>query len=539
MDLILFNGKIETMDSLNPRVEAVAVKNGNFIKVGSNDEVISLKASHTKVIDLKGSMVVPGFIDGHMHLSMFGANQLECNLVGTKSIEELIERMRNYIEINNVKPGQWVTGKGWNQDYFHIKNLPAKYDLDKISTIHNICLTRACYHMCVVNSMALTTAGIDRNNIQIDAGVFDKDDKGEPTGICRESALKHIYSKLPLYGVEDIKNMIISASSYAISKGITSVQTDDFMLPGVEYEQVIKAYNELNEGKKLSVRVYEQCLLPTIVKLKGFLDKGYRTGQGDEFFKIGPLKLLGDGNLGTRTAYLSEPYADDPTNKGIPMYTQDKLDEIIAAAHNSDMQVAIHCIGDKTLDMVLDAIEKAVKENPRKDPRHTIIHCQIADDRLLNRLLELKVIACVQPIFLNYDLHMAEPRLGKERLKNSYNWKSMLGKGVNVAFGSDCPVELPDVLPGIYSSVTRKDLNGYPQEGWMPEQRISVCQALYGYTLGSAYESFEENIKGSIEIGKLADMVILSKDLYEIEPEKIKDVEVLMTFVNGKLVYEK
>jgi len=221
------------------------------------------------------------------------------------------------------------------------------------------------------------------------------------------------------------------------------------------------------------------------------------------------------------------------------MYTRDKLEEIITTAHNAGMQVAIHCIGDKTMHMVFDVIKKACKNKPRKDPRHTIIHCQITNETLLNKFIELNVIASIQPIFINYDLHMAERRLGKERVKNSYNWKSMFDKGIHVACGSDCPVELPDVLPGIYAAVTRKDLNGYPENGWMPEQKISVHQALYGFTLGSAYASFNENIKGSIETGKLADMSVLSDDIFEIEPDKIKDVEVMMTFVNGELVYKK
>jgi len=234
MDLVLFNGKIRTMDLSNPSAEAAVIKEGKFVKVGSNEEAMSLKTIHTQVIDLKGSMVVPGFIDSHMHLAMFGANQRECNLVGTKSIEELIERSQNFIRVNNIKQGQWITGKGWNESYFDIKKLPTRYDLDKISTEHCICLTRVGFHMCVVNSKGLEAAGITPDTLEIESGRFDVDDKGIPTGICRENALKLIYSKLPLFSTDDIKNMIINASNYAVSKGITSIQTDDFMLTGVK-----------------------------------------------------------------------------------------------------------------------------------------------------------------------------------------------------------------------------------------------------------------------------------------------------------------
>jgi len=539
LDLILLNGKFETMNSLNPRAEAVAIVKGKFYKVGSNEEVLQLKSSDTKIIDLKGNMVVPGFNDSHMHLAMFGSNLLECDLVGTESVDDIIERMQDFIQKNKIEPGRWVTGKGWNEDYFNIRMLPTRYDLDKISTEHNICLTRACYHTCVVNSKGLETAGVTKDNVQIEGGRFEVDEKGVPIGICREKALKYIYSKLPSYNVEDIKKMIRSASDCAVSKGLTSIQTDDFMLPGVEFEQILEAYKELHDSGELKVRIYEQCLLPTMDKLQHFLEKGCRTGEGDEYFKFGPLKLLADGSLGPRTAYLREPYADQPSTSGIPAYSQDGLNEIVKKAHDAGMQIAVHCIGDKAMYMVFEAFENACVQNPRKDPRHTVVHCQITDEILLDKFREDNVVATIQPIFLNYDLHMAEGRIGKERVKTSYNWKSLFDRGVHVACGSDCPVEPFDVLPGIYAAVTRKDLKGYPENGWLPEQKLSVYQALYGFTLGSAYASFEENIKGSIEEGKLADMAVLSDDIYQIEPDKIKDVEVMMTFVNGKLVYKK
>ncbi len=540
MDLILKNGKISTMNPLQPWAEAVAIKNGKFEGVGSNEEILCLQSSDTTILDLEGKLLVPGFNDSHMHLLSFGYSLQMVDLNGSKSIEELINRTEKFILDKNTSPETWIRGRGWNQDYFTTNRFPNRYDLDKISKEHPICLTRACGHVSIVNSKALEIMGVDRNTDQVKGGHFDLDENGEPLGVFRETAMKLIYDIIPEPSLNDIKKMIIDGSKYALSQGVTSVQTDDFeALPGKNFKNVIKAYMELTEKDELPVRIYEQCLLPHINLLNHFLDLGYNTGYGDEFFKIGPLKLLGDGSLGARTAYMCEPYADDPSTYGISIFTQKDLDELVFTAHNAGMQIAIHCIGDKIMYMAFESIEKAQKNNPRSNHRHGIIHCQITDETLLNKYRDLDVIAHIQPIFLNYDLHIVEARVGKEKASTSYNWKSMLDKGVHVACGSDCPVEPLDVIPGIYTAVTRQDLSGYPTGGWFPEQKLTVNEALHGFTLGAAYASFEEDIKGSIQEGKLADMVVLSEDIYEINEDNIKDVLVEMTFVGGKLSYQR
>lgn len=541
MDLILINGKIVTMDPSNPRAEAVAVKDGKFVLVGASEEILTYKKNHTEIIDLQGKLLTPGFNDAHLHLLNYGYSLQMVDLAGAKSIDEIIKRVKNFVSKNNIEPGDWIKGKSWNHEIFtDKKRFPNRYDLDKISKEHPICLTRACLHVAVVNSKALELIGVDKNTPQVEGGHFDIDENGEPLGIFRENARYLVYDNIEDPGVEEIKEMIIKASKSALSQGITSVQTDDFeALPGKNFENVLRAYKELNETNELPIRIYEQCLLPQIEKLNTFLAMGYRTGIGDEFFKIGPLKLLADGSLGARTAYMCEPYADDPSTCGIPVFTQEELDKLVITGHNADMQIAIHGIGDKTMHMAFESIEKAQKENPKSDSRHGIIHCQITDEVLLNKFKDLGVIAYVQPIFTSTDLGIVEERIGKERAKTSYNWKTMFDKGVHVVFSSDCPVEPLDVLPGIYAAVTRKNLEEYPKEGWMPEQRVSIDEALYAFTLGAAYASFEDDIKGSIEAGKLADMVVLSEDIYEINPDKIKDVEIEMTFVGGKLSYKK
>nr|WP_276537065.1 amidohydrolase [Anaerosalibacter massiliensis] len=503
---------------------------------------MELKDDNTEVVDLEGKLLLPGFNDSHMHLLMYSYHIQNVNLVGTTSIGNIIERTKKFIKERNIASGKWILGIGWNQDYFTEgeRVFPTRYDLDKISTEHPIVFTRVCYHIVIANSKAMELAGITKDSPQIEGGKFDLDENGEPIGIFREKAQGLITSHIPESTVEEIKEMLIEGMKNANKCGITSVQTDDFeAIPGKNYENIIKAYKELNEEGKINLRIYEQCLLPSMGRLKGFLDSGYRTGHGDDFFKIGPLKLLGDGSLGARTAALTKPYADCPDTYGIPVFTQEEIDELVEIAHNSDMQIAVHCIGDKAMYMAFEAIEKALAKSPRKDHRHGIVHCQITDEYLLNKFKELNAVAYIQPIFLDYDWKIAESRIGGELLKTCYNWRTLLHSGVHLGFGSDAPVESFNVLNGIYEAVTSKDLNGEPEGGWKPDQTLTVEEAVYGFTMGGAYTSFEENGKGSIEEGKLADMVVLSRDIFEIPEDEIKDVEVEMTIFNGKIVYKK
>lgn len=538
MDLIFINGKIITMDTSLPQAEALYIRDEKIVSVGSNSEILSYKNDGTEIIDLNGRLMVPGFNDSHMHLLNYGSSLLNVSLVGVSSIDEMVERTRQFIKYNCIDSNKMIQGRGWNHDYFVEKRFPDRYDLDKISTTQPILLTRSCGHAAVVNSRALEIAGITKYTPKVDGGHFDVDENGEPLGILRENAIGLLTSLIIEPSIEDIKSMILLAASKANAKGITSVQSDDLLsVTDEDFTKVISAYRELKNEGKLTLRVNEQSRFENIKNLNRFITMGYKTGVGDEYFKIGPLKLMADGSLGARTAYLSEPYSDDPSTSGIPVLTQEELDNLIITAHSAGMQVAVHCIGDGAMYMVFKSIERAQKQNPRKDARHSIVHCQITDDRLLDKFRENNVIAHIQPIFLDYDLHIVEDRVGKDRAKSSYNWKGFLDRGVHIACGSDCPVENLDVLPGIYSAVTRKDLKGYPEKGWLPEQKLSVMEALHGFTLGAAYASFEENIKGSIIPGKLADLTVLSENIFEIAPDRIKDVEVEMTFLGGKRVY--
>ncbi|MBU5255602.1 amidohydrolase [Tissierella praeacuta] len=538
MDLILINGKIHTMNKERNIVEAIGI-NGDIIEnIGTNEEIMALKNNSTKIIDLEGKVVLPGFNDSHMHLLSYGYSLNRIDLGGAKSIEEINCIIKNIIEEKDMEKGEWVNGRGWNQDYFiGEKRFPTRHDLDKISLEHPILIGRACGHIVVVNSKALELLNITKDTPQVDGGHFDLDENGEPLGIFRENALGLVYSKLPNPTVDDIKHMMVRAIKDLNKNGVTSVGTDDFdAFPDVDYEKIILAYQELKEENKLKVRVYEQFLIQDKDRLQGFIDKGYGSSWGDKFFKLGSLKLLVDGSLGARTAALTEDYSDDYNNKGITKLLQDELDIIVDLANQYNIQVAIHGIGDRAMYMALESIEKVLDKNPRDNHRHGIVHCQITDEELLNKFAELKIIAYIQPIFLDYDWKIVRSRVGENRERTSYNWKTMLDKNITIACGSDSPVETFNVMKGIYEAVTRKDLDGNPQGGWLPEQRLTVDEAVYGYTMGGAYASFEENIKGSLEEGKLADMVVLSKDIFNMEEDSIKDVEVVATIFGGELV---
>ncbi len=541
MDLILINGIIATQDKKDSFVEAVAIKDGNIVKVGTTAEMLDFKNEETEVIDLGGKLVLPGFNDSHMHLLNYGNFLKNIDLTGVKSIEEIIQKVKDILWEKNIEKGQWIKGRGWNNDYFQGNNrFPNRYDLDKISTEHPIILTRACGHIAITNSKALELANITKDTKQSIGGEFDIDKNGEPLGIFRENAIELINNIIPEPSVKELKDMLLVAIKKANVNGITSVQTDDFGVISYDnYEKIIKAYEELKKEGKLTLRVYEQCLFQEPNKLERFLGKGYNTGYGDEFFKIGPLKLIADGSLGARTAALTRPYKDAPHTYGILVFNQEELDNLVDIAHSKGMQVAIHAIGDKAMYMAFESIEKALDKNPKKDHRCGIVHCQITDKYLLNKFKELNVIAYIQPIFLDYDWKIAESRVGSELIKTSYNWKTLIDNKVNIACGSDCPVEDLNVMKGIYEAVTRKDLKGEPIDGWMPEQRLTVQEAVHGYTVGGAYTSFEEDIKGTIEEGKLADMVVLSKNIYKIPHDEIKDIKVEMTIFNGQIVYRK
>ncbi|MDL2212108.1 amidohydrolase [Erysipelotrichaceae bacterium OttesenSCG-928-M19] len=532
------NGMIHTMDDYKI-AEAIIVENGKIIFVGSSIDVLTHLDEDIEVIDLKQKTVLPGLIDSHLHGLLSAQNMNQINLSSATSIDELVKIVND--NLDKYPDEEWIIGRGWNQDYFDVKEFPTKDDLDRINTDKPICLIRACIHICVVNSKALEIINLDSNNLPVlEDGMIYLDDKQQPNGLFSESALDYVYQHLPKISLDDIKKLIVSFNKHLNSEGITSIHSDDFTaLNGVEYTEVIKAYQELAQENKLHVKTYQQCLLPTPEKLNDFLDKGYHTKQDYGNYRIGPLKLLLDGSLGARTALIEGGYHDAPSEFGISTYNDKQLLELGKIAQYNNLQMAIHGIGDGAINQIMRLYKTLNKDYYREDLRHGIVHCQITEAQVLEEIAQEKTVIYAQPIFLHYDIHIVDDRVGQAKGSTSYAFKTLIDKGVSVSFGTDSPVEPTNPFNNIYCAITRKDLNGSFDKGWNEHEAVNIYEAIRAYTYEGAYQSFEEDRKGTIEVGKQADFIVIDQDLFAIDVEEIPKTQVLKTFVNGELVYEK
>ncbi|MBR6462254.1 amidohydrolase [bacterium] len=495
--------------------EAFVVEDGRFGPVGDNTLLES--ESVDEKINLKGAFVCAGFNDSHMHLLGYGLVLSQADLrEHTESLEEMKSFLKAFLKEHPVAPGQWLRGRGFNQDYFKDgARLPSRFDLDEVSRDVPIMLTRVCGHMCVVNSKALELCGV----------------KDHEDGRFYDNEMQLVLDKLPAPTRAELKEMILLACAKLNSCGITSVQTDDYcVFRNVKPSAINEVYRELEKVGKLTLRVTEQFNLTSLLDLQEFL-ASEEAENNSEFFKIGPLKMLGDGSLGSRTAYLSKPYkgTDD---RGLMLFTSGELRDMISYANAKGRQVIVHAIGDACLDAVLDAFEQALKENPRSDHRHGIVHCQVTRADQLERIAALGLHVFAQTVFLDYDNHIVDELLDPELLKTSYNWKTLIGKGVSVSNGSDCPVEDPDCLKGIQLAVTRTSLD---ETGpYLPEEALSVEEAVDSFTIRSAEASFEEDIKGGIKEGQLADFVILDKNPFVVPADEIHKIKVAATYLGGR-----
>lgn len=538
MKTIYYNGRVYT--GKLPLVQAFAVEGDKFTFTGSDEQALALLAEGDEKVDLGGKFVCAGFNDSHMHLLNYGQSLNMAPLYAhTGSLEEMLTCLKDFMAVNPGIRGAWLMGRGWNQDYFSdVSRMPTRWDLDTVSTQVPICAVRACGHALVLNSKAIELLGITADTPQPEGGQIVLEN-GVPNGIFFDNAMEPIYESIPVPGREELKNMIRSACKALNAYGVTSSQSDDYcVFRTVHWNEINEAYRELERSGELTVRVYEQSNFTDLPSLNEFVEGGNVTGAGSEFFKIGPLKMLGDGALGARTAFLSRPYADDPTTCGIPVFSQETFDELIGYANAHGMQVAVHTIGDACLDRVLFALDKALEANPREDHRHGIVHCQICRPDQLDKMADMKLHIYAQSIFLDYDIHIVEQRVGRELAATSYSWKTLLDKGATVSNGTDCPVELPFAMGGIQCAVTRRDLKG-SVHAYLLHEAFSVQEALDSYTSAGAYASFEEGIKGRIEPGMLADFVVLGEDPFAVDPAVIKDISVDMTVVGGRMVYSR
>ena len=451
-------------------------------------------------------------------------------------MREMLQYMQEYAQYNPPSENGWLIGRGWNQDYFtDTDRMPDRNDLDAISTAYPILLIRTCGHACVVNTKGLQVAGINRDTPSPEGGAIGLEN-GEPDGRLYDNAIELLNPFIPAPDKEELKDMIRRVCEKLNRYGVTSVQSDDYgVFPGVPYETVNEAFRELLQEGNLSVRVYEQANFGSLEGLRDFVEAGNVTGVGDDHFRIGPLKLVADGSLGSRTAHLSRPYADLPETSGFSLFSPAELQKLISYANAHDMQIAVHAIGDACLDEVLKAVEQALTEHPREDHRHGIVHCQITRPDQLKRIAALGMHVYAQTVFLDYDNHIVEKRAGSALSRSSYCFRTLMQKGVSVSNGSDCPVELPDVMRGVECAVTRTSLDGTGP--YLPDQAFTVREALDSYTIQSAEASFEEDRKGLIAPGYLADLTVLERNPFEAEKRDLHRIEVQACFLGGKCVY--
>ncbi len=517
--------------------EAFIVEGDKFTFVGSSADALAQRNASDTVVDLGGAFVCAGFNDSHMHLLGYGQTLSNARLEQhTQSLSDVLQCLSDFAAQRTRRTG-WIVGRGWNQDYFtDTQRMPNRYDLDKVSTEFPVCAVRACGHALAVNSKALELLHITAETPQPDGGEIGME-HGEPNGLFFDNAMDLIYSAMTAPDKDTLKDMIRNACRALNAYGITSCQSDDYcVFSALPWQTVNEAFLELEAVGALTVRVYEQANFMDADSLRGFIDAGNRTGTGTDLFRIGPLKMLGDGALGPRTAFLSRPYADAPDTCGIPVFSQEIFDEMIGLANREGMQVAIHAIGDACLDRVLSALDKALAEHPRQNHRHGIVHCQITREEQLRKIAEKKLHVYAQSIFLDYDIAIVSERVGVERASTSYSWKTLMNLGATVSNGSDSPVEQPFALGGIQCSVTRSNLRN-DIAPYLPHEGFTVQEALDSYTSQGAYASFEEHTKGKIQAGMLADFVVLEQSPFAVAPHHIKDITVLATYLGGEKVF--
>ncbi len=532
-DRIYYNGVIRTMDEQRNVCSAIGIRDGKIAFLGNDEQAASLMAAEKT--DLKGSIMLPGLTDSHLHMLNYAFVKQSYHMTGATSIAEIISHGCQIAdEMKGEDHENWIYGRGWNEDNFtDEKRALNRFDLDKISTERPILFIRVCGHKAAVNTKGLEMVlGLKQT-----ADYIDQID--QENGILTEASIKLCYDAMNEPTVENIKEMILFAQKDINARGITGVDSDNFLsLPGRKSAGIIKAYKELEKEGKLTLRVREQASFTAFEHMKAFIDAGYRSNDGGDYYKIGPVKLYQDGSLGARTALMNKPYVGTDDEYGIAVHDREDLENFVDYAYKNDMQMLIHAIGDKASDMICDAYIKAIEKYGRRDSRLAINHLQIVSNDLFDRMKEYGIMAFIQPVFVASDMDIVENIIGKEATDRSYMWKTMMDKGLVCCGGSDAPVENFDVLENIQIAVTRDKL-GQVTEGWYPEQKLSVDEAVRLFTIGNAYEAFEEDIRGTLEIGKNADMTVLDRDIFEIEPHEISKVSVLKTIVGGREVYVK
>jgi len=539
---VLYNGKIYLERARF--AQAVLIEDGVFRMVGSNDEVRALAGPSCTFIDCEGRTVVPGLNDSHMHLLMVGEGLAQVNISDCASVEEMVRRCRDFMRAHPEACRHGLHSVGWNQDLFTEgeKRIPTKHDLDQISTEIPIVLERICGHIVTGNSKVIEKLGLTGSSPQYEGGEFGIGADGAPNGVFNENACQYALSTIPPITIEQHESLLLQAMDYAVAHGLTSVQSNDIGTSTHDYERGFAMFHKVYDEGRGKLRYRHQVAFYKPEDFRRYLTEGeFRRGRyaPDGWLRLGPLKLFKDGSLGARTATMRHEYRDDPGNFGVEATSDAMMDEFCRLAADAGVQVVTHVIGDAAIEHTVASYEKILPAAGKNPLRHGLVHCQITDMPLLRRIAADDIITLYQPIFLEYDLHAVESRCGRELSSTSYAFGTLDKLGGKISYGTDSPVEDCNPFPNIYSAVTRRDLKGLPAGGFYPQECVDVCTAVDAYTLGSAYAEFQEDVKGRIRGGFLADLVVLDRDIFTCDPMEIKDILPVLTMVGGEIVYRK
>jgi predicted amidohydrolase YtcJ len=525
------HGHIYTNDPENPWAESMSVADGKISCIGKMDHVFLDCGGGQEgaiTVQLKGQFVMPGFNDAHVHLGSAAADILAVPLTGVPSVEEMQKRVAEAVAQH--KPGEWITGGGWDHTLWADKKFPNRQQLDAVAPKNPVMLTHVSGHVAVANSLALKSGEIDKNTPNPPGGEIERDALGEPTGMLKEDAAMSLVSgRIPDPSPEQRRHGIELVLENVAKNGVTSVQ--DFS----DWEN-FAVYKQLKEEGKLTVRITEW--LPFLLPLDDLQNMRAQGGWTDPWLKTGALKAFTDGALGSRTAALLEPYSDDPSTSGILTNDPEKLRKMAIERDKAGFQLAFHAIGDRANRIALDVFEAVAKANKPRDRRDRIEHAQVVAPEDFARFAKLNVIASMQPSHQTTDMRWVEERLGRDRIKGAYAWATMIKNGIPLAFGTDYPVEPVSPFRGLYACVTRERPEGGPRNGWEPQEKISLEDCIRAYTSGSAYAQFEEGKKGQLKPGEYADFIILSNDLTKVPPAEYTKTSVLRTVVGGRTVYQ-
>jgi predicted amidohydrolase YtcJ len=534
-DIVFKNGNVYTANDKAARAEAIAVQADRIVFVGTNAAAQKFVGANTRVVDLKGATVLPGFTDSHQHLSGVGLREMTLNLEGTTSLEDFLAKVK--ARVDQTKPGDWITGRGWIETHWKPPVFPTRWDLDKVSPNNPVILGRADGHGAVANSAALKLAGVDKNTPNPFGGEISKDKQaGEPNGMLLDSAQGLVRRRVPPTTAEDAERAVVLGVKRNIELGWTQIQD-----AGGSYADV-DIFKKLYAAGTIKLRIYKAVHGPGPSATR-LLNEGPTVGAFGNRFTFRTIKVVSDGALGSRGAALLAPYSDAPDTSGFLTVKVEELRPMLIDALRKGIQVETHAIGDKANRFILDEYEAALKAVPvseRKvaDPRWRVEHAQIVNPADIPRFVKLGIIPSMQPSHAIGDLFFAPSRVGIPRLAGSYAWESFIKSGIVVPGGSDAPVERGEPMIEFYAAVARKDQKGFSGEGWHPEEAVTREQALKMFTIWPAYAAFEEKLRGTIEVGKLADLTILSADIMTIPAPEILKTRCVMTVINGEIVHE-